>query len=93
MPPRPGRKVDASGITADGKAFTGIDEFKLHLFEQKEQIARNLVSKLAVYATGAEIQFADRAEIEKILKQTADSGYPLRDLVHAVVQSPLFTNK
>ena len=37
------------------------------LLTQEEQVARNFVSQLITYATGAEVQFADRPEVERIL--------------------------
>ena len=37
---------------------------------QEEQVARNFVSQLITYATGAEVQFADRPEVERILAST-----------------------
>jgi len=88
-----GPAVDASGITADGKAFSGIREFKQHLLNRKEQIARNFISQLVVYSTGGELQFADREEIEAILDRTRENDFPLRDIIHEVVRSSLFTNK
>ena len=92
-PPRRGPEVDPSGTTSDGKAFADINDFKKHLMDDKEQIGRNFISKLTVYATGAEIQFADREKIESILKRTAKNDYPVRDIIHEIVQSELFRNK
>ena len=92
-PPRRGPAVDPSGTTSDGKPFADIKEFKKHLLEDKEQIARNFISKLTVYATGAEIQFADRENIEAILKLTAENDYPVRDIIHEIIQSEMFRNK
>jgi hypothetical protein len=92
-PPRRGPEVDPSGTTSDGKVFANINEFKKHLLDDKEQIARNFISKLMVYATGAEIQFADREKIEAILKRTAKDDYLVRDIIHEIVQSELFRNK
>ena len=90
LPPKRGPKVDASGVTDDGKEFTGIEEFKQHLLEKKEQVARNFVSQLVVYSTGGEIQFADRDEIESILNQTRETDFLVRDIVHEVIQSKIF---
>ena len=90
---RLGRKVDSSGVTADGKKFSGIAEFKRHLMKSKTQVARNLVSKLIEFSTGGEIEFADREEVEKILDKTAAENYPLRSLIHKVVASRIFRNR
>ena len=92
-PPKQGRRVDPSGVTADGQEFSGIDEFKQHLMGQKEQVARNFISQLVVYSTGGEIQFADRDEIEAILERTRVDDYRVRDIIHEIVQSRLFRNQ
>ncbi len=88
-----GRPVDTSGVTADGFEFDGIRDYKMHLRKSKEQIARNLLFKLIAFSTGAEVQFADREEVERILQATRDDEYPLRDLIHQIVASRLFRNR
>ena len=88
-----GLAVDASGVTADGKEFTGIREFKRHLLNEEEQIARHFISQLLVFSTGGEIQFADREEVEAILDRTREAGFPVRTIIHQVVQSRLFRIK
>ena len=88
-----GRPVDPSGVTENGQVFGGIVEYKQHLLGYSEQVARNVVSKLLVFSTGAEIEFADRSEVEKILAATKDDGYPMKSLIHQVVQSRLFKER
>ena len=87
---KPGLQVDCSGQTGDGFTFTDIRDFKQHLMESKEQVGRNLVSLLITFATGAEIQFADRQEVEAILHRHEAANYPLRRLIHEVVRSRMF---
>jgi hypothetical protein len=36
------------------------------------------------------VQFSDRRDIEAMLDACAQDGYRVRDLVHALVQSPIF---
>jgi len=88
-----GLSVDSAGVTDDGFKFKNIRDYKFHLRKSKEQIARNFLSKLIAFATGAEIQFADRDEVERILQETKDAGYPLRSLLHHVVASRMFRNR
>ena len=88
-----GPPVDASGNTEEGETFRGIREFKKLLRSHGKDVARNLLSNLAAYATGGEIQFADRAELDKILAKAQDGGYPVRTLIHEIVQSRIFRNK
>jgi hypothetical protein len=90
---QPGPQVDARGVTADGKTFDGIKEFKQHLRSEQEQIAKNFISRLVVYSTGGEIQFADREQIGAILDRTREDGFLVRDIIHEVVQSRLFRNQ
>jgi len=85
--------VDASGVLPDGREFHNVRELKALLLCDEKQIARNLLRQFAVYATGAPIHFADRAEIERILERASSSHYGVRSLVHELVQSDLFLNK
>jgi hypothetical protein len=86
----PGGRVDCSGQTEDGFTFIDIRDFKRHLMKSKEQVARNLVSLLITFATGAEIQFADRQEVERILNQTEGDEFGLRNIIHHVVRCRMF---
>ena len=86
----PGQPVDCSGQADDGFEFRGIRDFKRHLMKSKEQVARNVVSQLITFATGAEIQFADRSDIEAILERYEDRDYPLKHLIYEVVRSRMF---
>lgn len=89
-----GAAVDASGITADGSPFAGIEEYKqLLLRDQIDQVARHLVSSLLVFGTGAEVEFADRETVETIVDGGRAEGHPVRAMIHEVVQSDLFTRR
>jgi mono/diheme cytochrome c family protein len=90
---RQGPNVDASFITADGKPFKNIDEFKALLLRDKEQIARCVTEKLLTYGTGAGIQFADRAAVDDIVQRVKAKNYGLRSIVHEVVESKAFREK
>jgi hypothetical protein len=89
-----GPDVEKGSTTADGKAFHDIDDYKkILLADHKDQIARNLTGMLLVYATGAELQFADREVVEQILAKLKTNNYGFRTLIHEVVQSRVFLNK
>jgi len=85
--------VDSAGELPDGRPFKDVRELKKLLAEDEVPIARNLVRQLTVFATGAPVRFSDREEIEKILDAAKGSGYGVRSIVHAIVQSELFRNK
>jgi hypothetical protein len=90
MPYKQGPPVDASGVTADGEAFAGIEEYKELLARDVEQVARHLVSQLLVYSTGAEVEFADRDGVEDVVAKLREDGYPFRTMIHEVTKSDLF---
>ncbi len=85
--------VDASGETADGRTFRDIRELKQLLLTDEEQLARNFVTQLAIYATGAPPRFSDRPAIEALLAHSRASGFGVRTLIHELIQSDLFRHK
>jgi hypothetical protein len=88
-----GLDVEKGGETPSGKPFKDIDEYKQLLLADKDQLARNLVQKLIVYGTGADIQFADREVVEQLVAKSREKNYAFRSLIHEVVQSRVFLNK
>ena len=87
------KAVDPSGQFADGRSFKDVDEFKRLLLADPDAIARGFASKLLVYATGANLQFADRVAVEEIVARARSKGYGTRTLLHEVIQSALFRTK
>jgi hypothetical protein len=88
-----GPDVELGGTTPDGRAFRTIDDYKRLLLADKDQLARNLARKLLTYATGADIQFADREVVEELVARCRARNYGFRSLVHEVFQSRVFLNK
>ena len=82
--------VDASGKLRDGRAFTDVRGLKAHFAADDRQLARNLLHQFVLYATGTPVRFADRPKIEAVLDAGAQDGYRVRDLLHGLIQSPLF---
>ena len=88
-----GLDVEKGGELPDGRAFKTIDEYKQLLLADKDQLARNLAQKLMIYATGADIQFADREVIEQIVVRSREQKYGFRSLILEVVHSRVFLSK
>jgi hypothetical protein len=88
-----GPDVEQGGQTPDGRPFHNIEDYKKILLENKDLLARSLTQKMLIYATGADIQFADREVVEQIVADLRGKNYGLRTLVHDVVQSRVFLNK
>ncbi|MCG6156357.1 DUF1588 domain-containing protein [Rubinisphaera margarita] len=87
-----GLPVDSAGELT-GQPFANIEDFRRLVLKDERAIARNLLERLTVYATGAPIGVSDREEIEAILDQTAADGFGLRSMIHGLIQSPLFMSK
>lgn len=82
--------VDPSGQLRDGRRFQNIREIKALLTANPRQLGRNLLHQFTVYSTGTPVRFSDRAVIETLLDTCADKGYRTRDLIDALIQSPIF---
>ena len=85
-----GPKVDASGELTDGRKFTGPQELTTLLTTEPDRLARAFVAHLSRYATGAEVGYADRAEIRRIVNDAKGSGFGLRSLIHGLASSNIF---
>ena len=88
-----GAQVDASYVTASGEEFDGFDTFCDLAAKNPKPLARNLVSQLVEYGTGAEISFADRKQVEAIVRRSKQSDYGVRTILKEVVSSPIFLTK
>ena len=85
--------VDSSGQLADGRSFQDVHALKAILKSNPRQLARNLLHQFTVYATGTPVRFADRRTIESILDMNAKDGYRVRDMLHGLVQSNIFSGQ
>jgi hypothetical protein len=93
---RVGPPTDPSGELQGGTKFTGVMDYRKMLVADRpkqRQLARNLANQLVVYSTGAPISFGDRTIIERILDKAGGDNPRMKELVHEVVQSPIFQTK
>jgi hypothetical protein len=84
---RLGPPVDASGTLADGRTFAGIEEFKGLLAGNPERLALAFTAHMIRYATGADISYADRRTVKRIVDSAEASGYGVRTLILAIATS------
>ena len=88
-----GPKVDAAGSFADGTTFRDVYEFKKVIGAQKHRLLLNLAHQLLVYATGREVAFADRPELNDLVVRTANQGGGIRTLLIEIAASKLFQTR
>jgi hypothetical protein len=88
-----GPDVEMGFLTPEGRAFKDIDEYKRILLADKDGLARALVQKLLTYATGADLEFADREVVDELIARLRPKDYRFRTLLHEVVQCRVFLCK
>lgn len=85
------RPVNATGHLPRGEEFDSFAECKKLMVEHYlDDIVYGLMKKWMLYATGRTSDVDDLAEIRTIMKKHVRNGYPLRDLLKAVVCSQAF---
>jgi hypothetical protein len=90
---RVGPPVDAAGETPQGQKFQNLADYKKLLLAQPHRFTRALTEKVATYGTGRGMGFSDRPELDRITLAVAQKKNGFRDLLHEVIQSPLFLYK
>ncbi|MEM7601193.1 MAG: DUF1592 domain-containing protein, partial [Verrucomicrobiota bacterium] len=85
-----GKPVDSSGSFPTGGRFADFIEFREAIVEDRTVFGRCLVDRLASFALGREMGFADRVEIDQILERTREQGNGFEDLIVNIVCSDLF---
>jgi hypothetical protein len=85
--------VDPSGTLTDGRSFSGPNDLNALLTSDPARLARAFVAHLSRFATGAEVSYADRAQIRQIVESTKSSRYGMRSLIHALARSEVFIDK
>ena len=63
------------------------------MLEDKEKIARNLLTKLSEYALGRETNYSDSEMIHRLLEISKKNDYKLRDLLISIIADESFTTR
>ena len=85
-----GRPVDATGTTLSGAKIEGLPGLRAMLLEQPEQFPRTVTEKLMAYALGRRVEYYDRPEVRKIVRDAAAQNYRWSSLIIGIVKSPSF---
>lgn len=86
-----GVPVDASSVLFNKQPLDGVDSLKRFLFQNRQdQFARAITHKLATYALGRPLTFADRASVDRIASDLRKEDDGLKTLVRLIVTSELF---
>ena len=88
-----GLPVDAAGVMKDGTRLQDVTDLKQYLIANIDVFGTCLAEKLLVYATGRDLGFGDRREVERIVKKVRQEGNGFQDLIVALVLSESFRTK
>jgi len=86
-------KVESDTIHRDGRAINGIEGLKKLMLEDKDEIAKNLLTKLSQYAMGRKMNYADSEMIHRLLEASKKNDYKLRDLIVGIIADESFTKR
>ncbi|MGH7341173.1 MAG: DUF1592 domain-containing protein, partial [Candidatus Rokuibacteriota bacterium] len=88
-----GGAIDATGELPGNVRFGSPKELKAIVAARRDDVARNLTSRLLAYALGRGLDGYDEIIVERIVKAVAQDGYRMETLVVAVATSYPFTHR
>ncbi len=82
-----GVEINAVGVLADGRRFSGPRELQDILLQQPEQFVYTVTEKLLTYALGRKLEYYDAAVIRRIVRKAAANDYRWSSILTEVVES------
>jgi len=88
-----GGAIDATGVLPGDVKFSAPKELKKIVAARRDDVARNLTSRLLAYALGRGLDGYDDIIVDRIVRSVAADGYRMQTLVIAVTTSYPFTHR
>ena len=85
--------IDSTGVLRDGTTIHDITDFKAWLVDNIDLFSQCISEKLLTYATGRVPNYAERYEIEQLVKQNHAKGNRFQDLFLDLITSETFRTK
>jgi mono/diheme cytochrome c family protein len=82
--------IDASGSLPDGTRLVGPAGLRQALLTKSDQFVTTLTEKLLIYALGRGVEHYDAPTVRAIVRESADDGYRLSNLILGIVRSAPF---
>ncbi len=86
-------EVESDALHRDGRTIDGMKGLKNLMLEDKDKIARNLLTKLSEYALGRETNYSDSEMIHRLLESSKKNDFKLRDLLISIIADESFTTR
>jgi hypothetical protein len=87
-----GKPIDATGVLPDGGTFNGPAALKENLVKNRADFYRNMAQTVLAYALGRKLEFYDRPEADRIVKQLMATDGQSHELFKMVAKSYPFTH-
>jgi len=85
------QEVQAAARVPHGPDIDGMNQLKAHLLEtRRDDIAENVIRRLLAYGIGRELDYRDRYAVERLVSESRENGFLLRDMIVAICQSSTF---
>lgn len=85
-----GAAIDATGVLPNGVPLKDVTDLKRWLAANPQPFARCLSEKLLTYATGRTLNYRERRIVADIVEQQMANDLRFRDLLLALIDSPVF---
>ena len=85
--------VESDAVHRDGRPIEGMEGLKKLLLEDKDKIARNLLTRISEYAMGREMNYADSERLQRLLETSKKHDYKFRDLLLGIIADESFTRR
>ena len=77
----------------DGTVLNDVTDLKRYLVNNIDIFGKCLAEKLLIYATGRDLSFGDRKEVERLVREVREGGNGFQDLIVSLVLSKSFRTK
>jgi len=88
-----GGAIDATGELPGNLRFSSPKELKKIIAARRDDVARNLASRLLAYALGRGLDGYDEIVVDRIVRSVAQDGYRMQTLIVEVATSYPFTHR
>jgi hypothetical protein len=85
-----GKPIDNRGEMPDGTIVEGPQSLKAALLERKDQIVRNLTTRLLGYALGRGLTAQDACAVDRIVADLKENDYRAQKLIEGIILSAPF---
>jgi hypothetical protein len=79
--------IDSTGVLPDGTKIDGAIEFRETLIKNPHQFLNTVTEKMLTYALGRGVEYYDRVEVRRILREAEPGGYRWSALITGIVKS------